>query len=418
MKSTTAVLAGWSARVLVVGCSLVNTRLLLNMLDVPAYAVYAIVLSLGPWFNLLALGVPNMAQNTIARYRAEGVDYSELKTSVVNAALVGATVALMLCWPVGWAVRHTVLAGHEGVTASAVALMSFGLCLTALTPVFNQVLLGLHRGLWPNVMPGLQSLVTTGMLLALEHGSYGGLDWAVASFVLPALLTFAILAVAAGAAPRYGINLRQLRQMLVDSRHFLLFGVLSTGALSADYVVMAFTLSSSDIVEYNLASKVFTVLLTVHAVVLSNSWSVLSDHHYSGNVAGLRRRVGWLLLVGMLVVLTPAIAVLALHDEVFGLISGGRMVRISMVLLVLWPIYLLIRVWCDTFALAHMSAGRVKIMNAYVVFQSVLSIGGQIWLGHYYGPAGILSGIILSFLLTAAWILPLHFLKVTCAPQP
>jgi O-antigen/teichoic acid export membrane protein len=418
MKSTTAVLVGWSARAIVIGCSLANTRLLLNMVDVPEYAVYAIVLSLGPWFNLLGLGIPNTAQNAIARHRAEGTDHLALQHAVVNTAVVAAVLGLVLCWPIGWSIQHTVLAGHDGTSAPAVGLMCFGLCLTALMPVFNQVLFALHRGLWPNVMPGLQSLATTALLMAMSGAGLRGLDWAVATFVAPALLVFVILALAAGAAPRHGIDWRQLKQVMVEGRHFLLFGLLSTGALSADYLVMARTLSSLDIVEYNLAGKVFTVLLTVHAVVLSSSWSGLSDLHYSGQTHLLRRRVRSLLLVGAVVVLPPALLIVAFQDDVFRLISGARAVPISLALLTLWPAYLLIRVWCDTFALAHMSAGRVSTMNTYVAGQTALSVAGQIWLGARYGAAGILAGISLSFLLTAAWILPVRFVQLTRAARP
>jgi O-antigen/teichoic acid export membrane protein len=417
MKSAAAVLAGWSARIVVIGCSLVNTRLLLNMLDVPAYSVYAIVLSLGAWFNLLSLGIPNAAQNAIARHRAEDTDHRLLQYAVVNTAVVAAALGFVLCWPIGWVIQHTVLAGHDGASLSAVALLCFGLCLTAFTPVFNQILFGLHRGLWPNVMPGLQSIVTTGLLLFMSEIELKGLDWAVATFVVPTLLVFAILAVAAGAAPRHGIDWRQLKQVIVEARHFLVFGLLSTGALSADYIVMARTLTGLDIVEYNLASKVFGVLLALHAVVLSSSWSSLSDLHYSGQTKLLRRRVRSLLLAGVTVVLPPAMLILVFQTDIFRLISGARAVPLSLDLLAVWPAYLMIRVWCDTFALAHMSSGRVGTMHAYVAVQTALSVAGQIWLGDRYGAAGILAGISLSFLLTAAWILPFRFLQFTRAAR-
>lgn len=418
MKSTTPVLAGWSARVVVVGCSLVNIPLLLNMLDVPAFSVYAIVMSLGAWFNLLSLGIPNTAQNAIARHRAEGTDYRVLQYTVVNAAVAAAALGLVLCWPFGWIIRYALLAGHDGVSHLAVALLCFGLCLNAFMPAFNQVLFGLHRSMWPNVMPGLQSLATTGLLLVMSELGVKGLDWAVVTFVAPASLIFAILAVAAGSSPRHSIDWRQLKQAIVEARHFLVFGLLSTGALSADYIVMARTLSSLDIVEYNLASKVFGVLLTLHAVVLSSSWSSLSDLYYTDQMQHLRRRVRSLLFAGMIVVVPPAILILAFQADVFRLISGARTVPVSLDLLAVWPAYLLIRVWCDTFALAHMSAGRVNTMHAYVLWQTVLSVAGQIWLGDRYGAAGVLAGISLSFLLTAAWILPLRFVQSTRAVRP
>lgn len=415
MKSANAVLVGWTARVVVIGCSLWNTPLLLNMMDVPAYSVYAIVVSLAAWFNLLSLGIPNTAQNAIARHRAEGTDYRRLQYTVVNAAVVAAAVGAALCWPIGWLLKYTLLVGHHGFSLFSVALLCFGLWVNALLPAFNQILFGLHRSLWPNVMPGLQSLCTTGMLFVMSYVGLTGIEWAAVTFVAPALSVFAILAVVAGFAPRNGIDWLLLKQVTVEARHFLFFGLLSTGALSADYIIMARTLGSLDIVEYNLASKVFGVLLTLHAVLLSSSWSSLSDLHYRGESQLLRRRVKSLLFIGMIVVLPIATILLAFQADVFKLISGARAVSVSLDLLAVWPAYLLIRIWCDTFALAHMSAGRVATMHAYVAGQTLLSVAGQIWLGSLYGPAGILAGISLSFVLTAAWILPVRFVQFTHA---
>jgi hypothetical protein len=110
--------------------------------------------------------------------------------------------------------------------------------------------------------------------------------------------------------------------------------------------------------------------------------------------------------------------ILAFQTDVFRLISGARVAPVSLDLVAVWPAYLLIRVWCDTFALAHMSAGRVGTMHAYVAGQTALSVAGQIWLGDRYGAVGILAGISLSFLLTAAWILPVRFLQFTRAVRP
>lgn len=413
MKQVTTVAVGWIARIAVVVCSLLNTRLLLDLLDVPAYAAYVIVLSLGPWFNLLNLGVPSTTQNTIAKLRSEGKDFSPIQRTAVNAAIAAVLICVALAVPIGWALRQTLLIDYPMASTTAISLMCFGLCVTALGLVFNQVLFALHRGIWPNVMPGVQAITVLMLLLLLKRLGLNGFEWAVAAFVLPATLVFIITAVLAGGFRNFTIDPNLLHRILFDSRTFMLFSVLSIGALSADYMVMAKLLTGSDIVEYNLASKVFSVLLAVHSVVLATSWSLMSDLYFQDAHYKMRQFTGRLLLIGAAVVMAPAICIVAWQNEIFTLIAGSRAVPIAPTLIVTWLVYLLVRVWCDTFAMAHLSCGKLGTMNAYVAVQTLISIAAQCALGPAMGATGILAGITISFLLTAAWILPIKFVSFT-----
>ncbi|MFG6456918.1 lipopolysaccharide biosynthesis protein [Roseateles sp. BYS96W] len=413
MSSRTAVLAGWLARLVVVACGLLNTRLLLSIMAVPDYAAYAIVISLGPWVNLVNLGLPNTAQNEIAERRAKGEDFDVLRQNVVNAAALGALAFGVFSWPLGEALRHTVLSGYGGLSVTGIALMCFGLSLNGLGMVANQVLFALHRSFWPNVMPGVQALATTVLLLIFQASGRGGLDWAALSFALPAVLSFVLMARVAQARPSRGVDLALLLEVLRRSRSFLLLAFLAAATLSVDYIVMARMLTGPDVVEYSLAGKVFAVLLSVHAVLVATSWTGLSDAHYQGEPRLVRQRIARLLIVGMGVVLLPSAAILALKEPIFALITGRHDFTMSSTLLGAWALYLVLRVWCDTFALAHMSAGRLALLNGYIPFQAAISIGAQIFLGHRFGAIGVMLGLCASFMLTAAWILPMRFLQQT-----
>lgn len=413
MSSRDAVLAGWLARLVVIGCGLLNTRLLLSIMSVPDYAAYAIVISMGPWVNLLNLGLPNTAQNEIAKRRAKGEDFEVLRQTIVNAAVFGALVFAVLSWPLGVGLRHTVLSRYDDLSVMGMALMCFGLCLNGLSMVANQVLFALHRNLWPNVMPGVQALATTVLLLICQANGLGGLDWAALSFTLPSALSFVLIARVVQARPSRGIDHALLLDMLRQSRSFLLLAFLASATLSVDYIVMASILTGPEVVEYSLAGKVFAVLLSVHAVLLATSWTGLSDAHYQGEPRLLRQRIARLLIVGMGIVLIPSAAILAFKDTIFELITGRHDIVVSSTLLSTWVVYLVLRVWCDTFALAHMSASRLALLNGYIPFQAAISIGMQIFLGHHFGSLGVMLGLCASFVLTAVWILPMRFIQQT-----
>lgn len=413
MRSTTAVLAGWLTRFVVVACGLLNTRLLLSIMEVPDYAAYAIVASLGPWVNLLNLGLPNTAQNEIAERRANGQDYDALRLTVVNAAAFGAVALALLSWPLGSVLQHTVLSTYDALTSAGIALMCFGLSLNGLGMVANQVLFAMHKSFWPNVMPGIQALATTVVLLLLKEGGRTGFEWAALSFAIPAALSFVIMARVAQARPGRGVDTALLFAVLRRSGPFLLLAFLAAVTLSVDYIIMARLLTGPDVVEYSLAGKVFTVLLSVHAVLLSTSWTALSDAHFKGQPERVRRLIRKLLLAGLAVVVLPSGAIYLFKQEIFVLITGSPEFHMSGALLVVWVAYLTIRVWCDTFALAHMSAGRLEVINAYIPFQAAISVGAQLLLGHRFGTIGVMLGLCASFLLTAVWILPVRFIQQT-----
>lgn len=415
MSSRTAVLAGWLARLVVVACGLLNTRLLLSIMAVPDYAAYAIVISLGPWVNLLNLGLPNTAQNEIAERRARSEDYEGLRQTVVNAAMFAALAFGVFSWPLGEVISRTVLSGYAGLSVAGIALMCFGLSLNGLGMVANQVLFALHRSFWPNVMPAVQALATTVLLLTFQATDRTGLDWAALSFALPAALSFVLMARVVQTRPSRGVDLALLLNVLSRSRSFLLLAFLATSTLSVDYIIMARMLTGPDIVEYSLAGKVFTVLLSVHAVLLATSWTSLSDAHFQGQPSLVRKRIAKLLMIGMGLVLLPSAVILTFKDSVFALITGRQDLLISSQLLEACVLYVVLRVWCDTFALSHMSTGRLTLLNTYIPFQAAISICAQIFLAEHYGAVGVMLGLCLSFILTAAWILPIRFLQFTRA---
>lgn len=413
MRTRTAVLAGWLARLMVVACGLLNTRLLLSIMDVPDYAAYVIVISLGPWVNLLNLGLPNTAQNGIAERRAKGQDFDSLRQTVVNAAALGALVFSVLSWPLGEALRHTVLSGYVGLSATGITILCFGLSLNAIGMVANQVLFALHKNFWPNVMPGLQGLGATVLLLFFQAIGCRGLEWAAMSFALPAALSFILMARVAQVSPSRGIDFALLIDELRRSRSFLLLTFLSAATLSVDYIVMARLLTGPDVVEYSLANKVFSVVLSVHGVLVATAWTGLSDSHYKGAPGLVRQRIARLLLLGMGVVLLPSTAILFFKDPIFLLISGQQQLIMPNALLWISIFYLLLRVWCDTFAVAHMSAGRLALLNGYIPFQAAISVSAQVILGYRYGAVGVIAGLCISYIFTAAWLLPLSFMRQT-----
>ena len=418
MKATLPVLAGWVARAAVVVCTLVNTRLLIDLLGVDGYAAVSIVLSLAPWFALLNLGLPNAAQNLIAEMRAAGHGPERLQQTAVDAACAASFVLVPMALGAALLIRHLLLEGYGRMPYAAVAALAWALTLTGLCVVFNQVLYATHRATWPAVAPAVQAALTTVLLgLATLAGATHPL-WVTTAITLPMVAVFVISARRLDARPRLAIDREELRTLLRAGRGFLLFGAAGTAALSCDYIVMARLLGSGEIAQYNLASRTFNTVLTLHAVLLAAAWTPLSDRFFRSRFTDMRRYVGRLLCAGAALTLVLGLPLALWMDAVVGALSGKRVAPLPGLLVASWLAYLLVRVWSDTFAMALLSCNQLGTMNRYVFWQSGVSLLAQWQLGLRYGAAGVVLGILASFILTAAWILPLRFMHLTRPPRP
>ncbi len=402
------VLAGWVARAVVIGGSIINTRLLIDLAGVDGYAAISIVLSLAPWLVLFNLGLPNTTQNLILERRAKGRETNRIQHIAVGLACTAGLIYLPVALLLAWLIDRYLLSAHVAMSLPSVVMLLWAMVMLGLTAVFHQVLHALHRSTWPSVAPAVQVGLTLLFLLAARVLGYKGSTYALLALAIPMMLVFVSSAVLVRARPLWRPNYRAVRCLLHFSRGFLMFGITGSLALSCDYIVMSQLLRSTEVAQYNLVSKTLGTVLTLHAVLLATSWSPLSDYFFRRDFVGVRHLLKRLLCLGGGLVLVIGLPLALFMDRIAFLLSGGQIPTISWTITVGWLLYIAIRVWSDTFATALLSFNHVGAMNRYVIWQSGVSLSAQWILGRYWGAAGIVAGVLLSFLLTAAWILPMR----------
>lgn len=408
-----AVFAGWIARVLLIILTLVNSRLLIELVGVDGLAVQSILISLMVWFALLNLGIPSAVQNLISRYRAENRDYEKLKQTACNALMVLFVVFLPLIIGVGAGVKYFLLGNYPYIATSAVMLFCIGNFISGLGLLFNQILYAEQRGECPNVYPAINALCVTSCLLLFRWRAISDINLVLMAFVISNLLVFAIGVTQAKAFRIWILDGEHLTEIWRDCRGFALFAFLAAGVLGIDYIVMSRLLSAQDVAVYSITQRVFMTLFSVHAIIITSAWSGVSEVLFAKQWVIARRRVRNLLLFGISLGTIIGGIVILLMGRVVDLISNNKITFVPLSLSLLFLIYVLLRIWSDTFAMGLLSIGETKILNRYVPFQAIVSIAGQVILGSKYGTTGIMFGLIISFLLTAVWILPLEFYKIT-----
>lgn len=405
---------GWIARATSILTALVNTRLLLGLLGLEGYASLAILLSLAPWLALANLGVPNAVQNLVAHARASGRPADAMQNTAMSLGLLFTVLLIPVATALAVPIQGILLHDHARLGWLPVAAIVWSLMCGGLALIFAQILYANHRATLPALVPALQSALTTVLLLLVPAGApqRGGL--VAVAVVLPVLVTFVLLAIAsARTVDRFRIDWSETAAVLKSGRGFLVFASISTVAVSCDYIVMARLLSSAEVAQYNLVSKCFSVVLSLHAVVLSTSWTPMSDLFFQGRLDRLIPYARRILAIGAsLMLLTCAMLFVGL-DRIMALLSGSIVPGVGMATMFSAMSYLAVRIWTDTFAMVLMSCGQMQLMNNYIVWQSLLAVGLEWVLGSHFGIIGIFLGASASFLLTASWILPRRVLHLS-----
>jgi O-antigen/teichoic acid export membrane protein len=407
------IVAGWLARGLVIFLAFINTRLLIESVGIEGLAVHSIITSLIPWITLLNLGLPTSIQHAISISRGRDGGYDTLIDHSFGTMIVMGFVLLPVTGFFAYLIHYFLLTKYPFVAFGTVLGTCVLIHLIGVCQLLTQVMYAEHEAFWPNIYPAFAPVWTSGVLL-------------IAVFYKIENFNFIMLAIAASnmimpmhAARRMRIfskakfNFQVMQKQIINSRNHFIFAIMAASTLSIDYAVMSRTLTHLDIVEYNLVSRLFLSLMVVHSVVLATSWTPISDLMNAGKKSEARTLLEKVLWFGILIATVAGFLIILLINPLSNLLTGGTVNSIPIDLCIAFYIYIVLRIWTDTFTMAIQGYGMVSDINRFLPIQAFISILCQYYLGHKFGATGIVYGLILSFLLTAAWIIPKKFYSIT-----
>ncbi len=405
-------LIGWGARFTMMILAFYNVQLIIELTGREGLAAYSVVVSLTPWLALLNLGLPLTIQNEVARRRAAGESTDEAKHDAVNAALMLVATLLPLSVVLGVLARHALLANYDFASAPAVAAACCCLALAGHSLVLSHLLLADHRPTWHNVYPAIHALFACGALLLLRHRGMPDFNEVLVLVHLGPALTLLHALWLLRNHWRWRWQPARTFALARASRAHLLFACLASCVLAIDYIVMSRVLAASAIADYALASRLFLAILALHAVMLSTNWSPLAELTRAGRLTEARQRTRRLLMQSFALALVLGLPMVVFANDLVRIWTGAQVQSLPRSLVVAWLLYVLIRVWSDTYGIGVLGAGGVKHVNMYLPIQASIGVTAQWVLGSHWGPAGIVLGMALSYLLVAAWINPRIFSRL------
>ncbi len=395
-------IATWFARLVTAGAQVLVLRLVGGGGGVESLALFVAILGLSPWFALADLGLGQTIQNRIATARVQGEDHRPLMSATGRAALAMGLLLMPAWWFASQALAPLLLGRLMNDPAAIISLRLVGLALvtTAVGGIAWKMLFGEERG-W------LASLWVAGAAIIGLLSVWGCSVWNLGTgaqllaWTAPPALTALIALVI-----RIPVRPLRLSGMWREAAAFWGFAILGTMTLSLDVVVLNHLAAQADIAAYGVLQRLLAFALGLYAAGLSAITPGLTAAYACNDPAAIRRKIMLLLLPGLLAAAIMGMFLLVAGNWLMGLI-GGQPLTISITALALSGVYLLLRVWTDTMASALQALGRMRTLLAMIPVQAAIGLSALLILVPRCGVSGVFAALIISFLATAAWLLPL-----------
>ncbi|MCC7384157.1 MAG: polysaccharide biosynthesis C-terminal domain-containing protein [Deltaproteobacteria bacterium] len=376
------------------------------------YAAYALLAGLLGWFALGDLGLGVAAQNYVAERRARGQEYSDIVVTALVAVLV---VVGLVCsagnFLGGWLgpiyLASASLSAEEAGAAFRVGASA--LSVTACGSVLYRIWYGEQRGYFSNIAPAVAALLA---LAAIAVGHWLGVTRLLV-YVSAGLGPAAVVAVCA-VGGRLWIEFRrggrvrrsEFGLLLRRGQAFWAFAAMAAGVLYVDVLVASQYLQPSEIVTYTVCTRVFEMAQVFYSAVLLSLWPTWTELTTKGDWRTAMDVLRRYLVLGLVALAVFGVAMLWALEPILQVLVKSQAASVSTVFVLTLGGLAVARGWTNTYATVLQSTSRVGLLLIATPIQAVINLSLQILLVPRWGSTGLVASLLLSYLATTTWILP------------
>jgi len=408
--------SAWGSRLVNMVVQILCLRLLLVGMGTDHYAVYALLNSLFAWYQLADLSIGYGLQNYISEYRAEGRNYhGYLRTAGIAGfgLLVLALGLSFLASPwLGPLLLHQFAFLTPATQVRAFWTVGLFFVISSIAGMGMKAWYALQKGQVAN-------LLTLGASLTTLLGTW----WAMQSGDLSHRLLWSLVALAAPPAaaacisvgwlmlyekPRGQADAAVFNALLSRGLTFWISQILVMMLLKIDYIIIARTLTTHDMVVYNILDRTFGSAFALYSAALQTLWPLAAELIVQKRWKQLVGQIRSYLLFGMLFIVVVTLAFMAASSTICHLLSPHEQISVPRLLIGFFGLFYLVLVWTTTYSIVLYSKSDLKPLMACGAVMAVIGPPLQWYLAIHFGLYGILLGLFALYLATMGWFLPLR----------
>lgn len=196
--------------------------------------------------------------------------------------------------------------------------------------------------------------------------------------------------------PRRRTVMSSIRPILRPSLRFWALGLAGLVVISIDPIIASQVLGLAEAGDFNVAQKLFTVLIAVDFALLAPLWSAYTNAAASGDWNWIARAVRRSLALTMGVVGVGAALLLVTSSNIFRLWVGHDIDdRALMVALAAWAV---VYAFTNCYAVLLNGLGAIRLQTVLAIGAAVANWPVSVWLGSRFGAQGVVEGTIVVLL--------------------
>lgn len=412
--------AGWSNRIIAALVQIVSIPLFIRLLGLDGYAAFSVVSGFICWFALAEIGLGSVLQNEISARQAKNQSLDGVLELYISILIFITIACIVLYVPLSFLINHW-LSNTFGAYRNLL-MVAGGLYILLLNSnVIYKIFFAKHLGYISYLFQSIGNLLWFGIILLLTF-------WHELKFSPELIIVITLIpqiCVSLYLYTRLNLNwqqiyfipnlarLKQYKVVLAKSMNFFWVSLTSNFVLGVDYFFIAKFLNQHEIITYNIINKIYIFVAFGYSVLLAALWPILSELYALGEKASYKKANVTLLkyiFSAFLYVIFASLLIVVLRGYIATTLAKST-IEISIELIVLFCIYYCIRVMVDFICVALQSRGQVRILMITAPLQAIITVYLMSLFVNKYSLLGIMYALILGFILTAFWMLPVAYVR-------
>lgn len=412
--------AGWSNRIIAALVQIVSIPLFIRLLGLDGYAAFSVVSGFICWFALAEIGLGSVLQNEISARQAKNQSLDGVLELYISILIFITIACIVLYVPLSFLINHW-LSNTFGSYRNLL-MVAGGLYILLLNSnVIYKIFFAKHLGYISYLFQSIGNLLWFGIILLLTF-------WHELKFSPELIIVITLIpqiCVSLYLYTRLNLNwqqiyfipnlarLKQYKVVLAKSMNFFWVSLTSNFVLGVDYFFIAKFLNQHEIITYNIINKIYIFVAFGYSVLLAALWPILSELYALDEKASYKKANVTLLkyiFSAFLYVIFASLLIVVLRGYIATTLAKST-IEISIELIVLFCIYYCIRVMVDFICVALQSRGQVRILMITAPLQAIITVYLMSLFVNKYSLLGIMYALILGFILTAFWMLPVAYVR-------
>ena len=401
-------------QILNVGINFLLVPIVIHALGKEEYGIWVVLVTIVGWLGLFDMGLGHGLRNKYAEAKAKG-HFEDVKRYVSTAFFVvsGISLAVFLLfmtvfpfvsWTAIFACRETLAPQLN----SLILIVIGSFCLRFACSICNSLLLADQKPALSNLIHLsshiLALIVVATMVLFFDTNLFTlGSALAVSQSIPPVLaffLLFTTLYKEIRPERRY-FSKDHVRLIFSLGIRFFMIQLTALILFQTNNFIIAHTCSLNDVAEFNIAYKYIGILQIAFMAILTPLWSASTEAFTRGDTQWIKNAIKKINLLWIMAIFAGILMTVASPWAYYLWLQGS--ITANLFLLSLCLVYYICLLRVATYRSFMNGTGKIKLQFYVTMIQALLHVPLAVWLGNYYGIAGVLISMIFWQAINCIW---------------